>query len=403
MLMDLSRSTGRPAARRRGLAVLLAALLVLWPSAGQAHDAASWGGLFRSRDNGATWFQASQGRLIDGALAVAISPTDPTYLLLGTDSSLLSSRNGGLDWDPVALSTEVGPVFAVAFDTDGRRALAATGRGLFRSDDGVGWQAVASPAGANPVRAIVRGAAPGRAYLVGWQGLFRTDDWGGAWDAIDRGLPGALCTALLVAPGSPELLFAVVGGEVWASLDNAHSWQPRQTGLPAGAVQALALDPRPNAALWAGGADRVFRSDDMGATWRMIGQPLTDRDTEIRGLAVGLSGSPLVLSTHRGLYATHDGGDTWTLLADNLPGHLEAGPLVRDPNQPSTLYAGFSLTPCGEKWARAVEGRSAASQVALSELAGAAAFLLLLGLGAAVSLQWLSRSRRQALAKEEAP
>ena len=38
----------------------------------------------------------------------------------------------------------------------------------------------------------------------------------------------------------------------------------------------------------------------------------------------------IVVSTHRGVYTSIDGGTTWTLVADNLPGHIEAGPLVRE-------------------------------------------------------------------------
>lgn len=374
------------------LAGLLAGLLALWPATGLAHDAASWGGLFRTSDDGASWFQSNRGRLVSGALSVAVSPSDSTYLLLGTDGGLLGSRNGGLDWEGLAPDLLTGPVFAVA--SDGAGALAGTDQGIFRSHDGVAWRTAASPPGASPARAILGSAAPGRAYLVGWQGLYRTDDWGGAWEAIDRGLPEPRVSALLVIPGSPEPLFALVGGSIWVSLDEARTWELRATGLPVGAVQALAVDPERPTTLWAAGSDQVFRSDDRGDRWIQIGQPLPDRGTEIRGLAPGANGAAIVLSTHRGLYRSQDGGQTWTLLSDQLPGHVEAGPLIRDPSQPSVLYAGFSLTPYGDQWTRAAEGRSTISQLRLADVAGAAAFLAMLGLGAGLALQALSRSRR---------
>src|SRR5215207_2220703 len=87
---------------------LLAAVLGLgvlapfWPDGVRAHDAGAWGGLFRSRDNGVTWFQASQGRLVTGVLSIAVSPIDSTRLLLGTDAGMLVTHNGGLDWAEVA-------------------------------------------------------------------------------------------------------------------------------------------------------------------------------------------------------------------------------------------------------------------------------------------------------------
>lgn len=373
---------------------ILLALLALWPSAGQAHDASAWGGLFRSRDQGATWFPANQGRPVGGALAIAVSPTDPNVLLLGTEAGLLASRNGGLDWEQVAPDALIGPVLAVAFDPGGGRALAATPHGVFRSPDGLSWQPVPTPPGANPARAIVPGLAAGRAYLLGWQRLVRTDDGGATWQTVDAGLPEATATALAVGPDG---LFVVVGGEVWASSDEGRSWQPRQAGLPAGSIQTLSMDPLSSSILWAGGADRVFRSADRGRTWQAVGQPLADHGTEIRGLAADATGSQLVLSTHRGLYASHDGGGSWSLLVDNLPGHLEAGPLVHDPSQPTTLYTGFSLTPYTEQWARAVDGRSAASLLGLTDVAGAAAFFALLGVCAGWALHWLARRRAMLL------
>src|SRR5207253_2904422 len=81
------------------LAAFLSAVMLLSPSAARAHNPSAWGGLFRSRDSGVTWFPANAGRFVSGATALAISPTDVNHLLLATDSGLLRSRNGGRDWD----------------------------------------------------------------------------------------------------------------------------------------------------------------------------------------------------------------------------------------------------------------------------------------------------------------
>jgi len=80
------------------LAAFLSALMFLSPSAARAHNPSAWGGLFRSRDSGETWFPANAGRFVSGATALAISPADVNHLLLATDSGLLRSRNGGRDW-----------------------------------------------------------------------------------------------------------------------------------------------------------------------------------------------------------------------------------------------------------------------------------------------------------------
>ena len=154
----------------------LLSTILLCPTPVRAHDPSAFGGLFRSRDGGVTWFPANPGRIISGAIALAVNPVDSNHLLLATDSGLLRSRNAGLDWSSEAPSVLVGAVFAVAFDRDGRRALASTDTALLRNDSGETWHAVTAPVGTLPARLLVADGA-GRVYLVGWHHLYASDDW----------------------------------------------------------------------------------------------------------------------------------------------------------------------------------------------------------------------------------
>lgn len=380
---------------------LLTLILTSGPVA--AHDPSAWGGIYRSRDGGTTWLPANEGRFVTAALGLAISPTDPAHLLLATDSGLLRSRNGGRDWELDGRGVLLGGVFAVAFEADGQGSLASTGAAIFRTDDGATWERTAAPAGAAPARAIVPGAVTGQVYLAGWRGLFRSDDWGATWVPVGDGLPDGPLGALIAPSGPRAALLAVVAGEVWATFDGGLAWQPRDNGLPRGRVDSLALDPRGADRLWAAGLDRLFRSDDLGASWRPEGNPLDNRDTAIRGIGVALSGSQIILTTDRGLYGSPDGGGTWDLLIDNLPVHLEARPLVRDPHDPASLYAGFSITPYDSLWRTAAEGSSALARLDPLSLAGGVAFLLLLALGAGATLRWFGRYYRPAPRAETPP
>jgi photosystem II stability/assembly factor-like uncharacterized protein len=374
------------------LATLLSAVLLAWPPAACAHDPSAWGGLFRSRDAGATWFPANPGRFVSGALALAVSPTDVNHLLLATDSGLLRSRNGGRDWRLEAGTVLIGAVFAVAFDADGRRALASTGSAILRSEDGVGWLGSPAPPGAAPARAIVRGTATGRGYLVGWRGLFRSDDWGASWAPLSDRLPAEPVTALSVTPGPPETLYALAGDRIWASSDGGRAWARRDRGLPAGPVDALAPDPRASERLWASSGEQLFRSNDGGERWTAIGRPLSEPNTSVRGIAVSTSGWTVVLSTDRGLYRSVDAGARWEFVVDgNLPVHLEAGPLVSDPVDPATLYAGFGLRPYAEVWRTAAEGGTSLGRLDAVSLVGGAAFLIALALGAVAALRRVAR------------
>jgi photosystem II stability/assembly factor-like uncharacterized protein len=378
--------------RTRFEAVLLAALLALAPNFARAHDASSWGGLFRSIDNGTSWFSATQGRFMGGALALAISPTDPDRLLLATDGGLLDSRNGGRDWDLVP-ELPAGPILAVAFDADGRRALAAGRSQVFRSDDGTRWSSAGAPWAGTP-RVLVPGAVSGRVYLAAERGLYVSSDWAGTWAAAP-GVPLASIKGLIVWRGTPETLVVAVDEQILSSRDGGTSWQ--RSSSWSGVPDALASDPYRAGVAWAGGTDRLFRSDDAGSTWRAVGSPLPEADTEIRGIAVDETARRLVLATHRGVYGSQDAGQSWTPAADGVPAHLESGLLVADPTAPATLYAGFSLTPYGELRRGGGDGPGLA-QLPAGQLAGAAGVLALLAAGAAAWLRGLARARARARA-----
>jgi photosystem II stability/assembly factor-like uncharacterized protein len=353
----------------------------------RAHDPSAWGGLFRTRDGGATWLAINSGSFIGGAIALAISPVEPNHLLLATDSGVLASRNGGRDWSVEAPDVLVGATFAVAYDSDGARALVSGPSAIFRRD-AERWRVTSAPAGAAPARAIVRGSVPARVYLAGWKGVYRSDDWGATWVPINEGLPEEHADAMVISPGPPEIVHVIAGGQLWGSLDEGRHWARRQVGPPAGRLQAVSLDASDPPRLWALVSSQLFRSDDGGASWRAIGRPLPEPDMLVRGMAV--VDQRIHLTTDRGLYRSSDGGEHWQLPSDGLPAHLEAGPIVGDPQSASTIYVGFAFTPYAELWRQAAEGKTMFARLDIGRLAGGAAFLLLVILSAVAALRRLA-------------
>jgi photosystem II stability/assembly factor-like uncharacterized protein len=383
----------RPRLRWRPGALRLALVIALWPAAAPAHDPSAWGGLFRTRDGGATWLHVNPGSFVSGAIALAISPVDPDHLLLATDSGVSRSVNGGRDWRIEAPDVLIGPAFAVAFDVDGQAALVSGASMIFRTE-GDRWQPIKVPADAAPARGLLSGLVRGRAYLAGQTGLYRTDDWGTSWVSADDGLQAEHVSGLMVRSGRPDEVYAVAGGRLWASADGARSWQLRDAGLPPGGVEVVAADPYGSSRLWAVAAGQVYRSEDQGEHWHAVGVPIPERPVVTRALAA--SGPAILVATDRGVYRGPDSGERWELPSDNLPAHLEAGLLVLDPQSPATLYAGFALTPYDELRRRATERATALRRLDVASLAGVAAFLGLLVLGAGLALRRLARAYYQA-------
>lgn len=383
----------------RRIAVLLAALSVLYAPAAEAHDPSAFGGLFRSRDLGGTWLNADIGLFLNAVLTVAVDPRDPNHLLMGTDVGIFASRNGGRSWTPEAQGLIVGAVFAIAFAPDGRSALAAAPNGAFRLEDG-GWSAVRTPEEAVPARAIVFAGKAGRVYLLGRERLFVSEDGGRSFKRGHDTLPEtARLSALSLSEGPREILLAVVDGRLMASVDGGREWQPRS--VPAsgaavdGAVNAAVADPAVPGRVWAAMRDRIYVSDDLGRDWRTLAGKLPEADTNVRGIVADPTATTLVVSTHRGMYRSQNGGQTWGFMESRLPVHLESGPLVRDPTDARTLYAVYSLLPYPEVWRTAVQGSNLLSRLDFVSIAGGIASVLLVFIAGGLLAYWLVRMRNR--------
>jgi hypothetical protein len=116
----------------------------------------------------------------------------------------------------------------------------------------------------------------------------------------------------------------------------------------------------------------------------------------VRGIAASVDATTLVVSSDRGIYRSEDRGETWAAKEDNLPIHIEAGPLARDPNDAGVVYVVFSLIPYAEVWRMAIEGRNVLARIEPISLAGGLSFCLLVLIGGGLAARYLSRRRAAA-------
>jgi photosystem II stability/assembly factor-like uncharacterized protein len=373
---------------------LVPLLLLIAMTAGsvRAHDASSYGGVFRSRNLGGTWLRADVGLFLNAALVVAVDPQSGSHLLAGTDLGLLGSRNGGLTWTPEAPDLIFGAVFAVAFLGDGERAICAAQSGVFRFEAGQ-WKPALAPEAAIPAKTVATGASADRIYLLGRDRLFTSGDseWtfvevGGRWET-------SAMTALAIVRSKPEIIVAVVGGQIMTSEDGGQHWRPGGLGKDGPPVDNVVADAHVPKRVWAGRGGRIYVSDELGSPWRAVGRNLPEPATIVRGIAANAEATTLLVTTNRGLYRSENGGESWMLKEDNLPIHLEAGALAQDPSDAGVLYAVYSLTPYSEVWRTATEARNLLRRPDPMSLAGRIGFSVLAIVGGALVARFLVRSR----------
>src|SRR5215471_2036938 len=358
----------------------LGCVVSLLAGSASAHDASSYGGVFRSRDLGAAWLNADVGLFLNAALVIAVDPRNSSHLLAGTDLGVLSSQNGGRSWTPEARHLIIGAVFALAFSPDGDLAICAAASGVFRRNQD-GWLRAEVPESAIPARALVAGPANHRFYLVGRSRLFASED-GGRTFVVVPGLPEMRqMTALVAIPGSADGLAAVIDGRAMISDDGGRTWRNAGVGDVAEPVDTIAADASRPQRIWVAAGGRIMVSDDLGSGWRSVGRLLPEASARVRGIAASADATTLLISSDRGIYRSEDGGETWAPKEDNLPIHIEAGPLARDPNDAGLIYAVFSLMPYAEVWRMAIEGGNLLARIESISLAGGLSFCLLVLIG----------------------
>jgi photosystem II stability/assembly factor-like uncharacterized protein len=234
---------------------------------------------------------------------------------------------------------------------------------LFRSDDGgQTWSEITSltqhpsrpkwhpGAGGLCLHSIVVDNANANRMFVGISavGVFRTDDGGANWEVANKGtraefLPekypefGQCVHKLLVADPKQSLLFQQNHCGVYRSADAGRSWQEITAGLPSDFGFPLGIHPRQPETIYViplKGAEfrcppegklRVFRSRDGGKSWEGMDRGLPQENAFVgiyrEGMAIdSLNPAGVYFGTNTGkIFQSDDEGDSWRLLADNLP------------------------------------------------------------------------------------
>lgn len=259
------------------------------------------GGLWKTTNHGTTFHNVftHQGSASTGAVAVA--PSDPSIVWVGTGEpantranswgdGVYRSVDGGETWRHMGLDDSYLISKIVVHPTDPDRVWVAAMGHL--------W-------GANPQRGVFRTTDGGRS----WQKVLFVNDTTGAMD-------------LEMDPHDPDVLYASM-------------WQRFRFG-------GGDMDE-------AGPGSGVFKSTDGGASWRRLAGGLPTEDMGKIHLTVARGDSRIVYAgiltqepserdgSQTGVYRSADGGDTWRRVSDPSTGYYYQNIFV-DPSDDDRIY-----------------------------------------------------------------
>ncbi len=276
------------------------------------------GGVWESRDRGASWWPRTDYQATLTVGAIAFHPTTPTTVYCGTGegdwwswlgTGVLRSSDGGASWAPLATTPFVGQGFHSLVAGTGTRVFAGTTGGLYVSTNGgVAW----TQRRATRTWAISRASNGNELLAASADGVFRSGPQGTAWNAV-------------TLPGAPAW---------WDRLSVAHA--PSNSGV---------------AYVWgsSGGTPFLYRRGTAGGAWAAIPTPpgvatgqawydwylavAPDRSNEIYCGAIEI---------HRG----NSSGGVWTWVNLSNKGssgdsiHPDQHSIAFEPGNPATVYAG---------------------------------------------------------------
>ncbi len=304
---------------------------------------AAQGGVWRSRDNGATWTPLTDDQPSLAMGAIAIDPTNPNIVYAGTGEShlsgdsyygagLLKSTDSGATWTqitgPISTSDPKQPAFLnAAFHTlvidpmAPSTLYAATEPGFLSSASG------------------------GTAFLpLGDRGVWKSTDGGMTWRNLNPANLSTLNRAgtdVLLDPRDSRRVFAAISGlGIYRSTAAGEpgTWEKLTAGLPGSDLDRIKLAvgpplaPAPNSTLYAAitkNSDTrllgVFKSTDGGVTWiqTTTPAPTTSGTYYALALAVDPVDANIVyygtltnaLNTGGAFWRSRDGGQTWSDLS----------------------------------------------------------------------------------------
>ncbi|MCC7302595.1 MAG: T9SS type A sorting domain-containing protein [Bacteroidia bacterium] len=240
---------------------------------------AASGGVFKSTDQGITWIPLFDNQPSLSIGDIAIAPSDPNTIYVGTGEC-----------------------------NNGRGSVTYDGQGVFKSTDaGATWTSVGlqntkttgriaiHPTNANIVFAATMGDLFGNGPN---RGLYRTTDGGLTWSNVLFVNDSTGAVEVLFDPSNPNTLYATT----WTRIR------------------------RPTYVNYGGAGSNIYKSVDGGTTWTMLTNGLPANNAQMGRIGIDIAaGSPQTLyavyagylGAFSGMYKTTNGGASWAPVTGN--------------------------------------------------------------------------------------
>ena len=301
------------------------------------------GGLWKTDDAGRTWKPIFDSQPTGSIGAIAIAPSDPNVIYVGSGEGL--QRPDLAVGDGVYKSTDGGATWTHLGLRDGQQiaSMAVDPRDPNRLYVAV----LGHPYGPNDERGIYRSTDGGATFQ---RVLYTNADTGAFSVAIDATHPDTVYASLWAARQAPWEVggsFEIPGSGVYKSTDGGTTWALLTAGLPPRIGRSyVAPAPSDGRIVYVyadtpaeGGA--VYRSADGGASFAKVSDEpqIAQRGDDLATLGVDPQNPSVVYLTNTSLYRSTDGGKTFEAIK-GAPGGDDYHSIWINPRSPGIMVLG---------------------------------------------------------------
>jgi hypothetical protein len=312
---------------------------------GQSVYSGSDGGIYISTDRGDNWKDLSKGLGVRQFYRIANSKTNSQLFTGGAQDNGSSLFKNGTWYDWLGADGMDGIISP--FDENIIFGTSQYGQ-LYRSNNGgSSYTTLTKPSNGDWVTPLQYHEA-NKAIYGGWTGVFKSYDNGNSWTNISGTNISTTIAALAVAPSDTNTIYASKSTTLYYTTNGGATWM--STTLPS-TINAIAVSPINPRKIWVAcnsTSNRVFASTDGGVTFTNISGNLPSIIS--RAIAVA-SDESVYAGLNVGMYYLAPNSTSWTNITGNLPTVA-----INDID----IHAGAGLVRIGTYgrgvWERALEG-----------------------------------------------
>ena len=274
-------------------------------------------GIYRSKDNGATWAALTNGFPADNNVTSIL--VNGSSVIAGTNTGVYISFDNGDSWLNYTLGLPTNfPAYSLAVYNNKIYAGIA-GYGLYYSDNnGSTWQPV--NIGINNFESVQSLHINGTTIYAGtsMSGVVASKDGGSTWAATNNGLTNESIYGLVKKNGS---IFTVTERcKVYESTDHGTSWVMKNSQFSGNPLTALTV--KGDSLLATTNGSGIYFSTNNGATWSSMNYNINSSSAQVFDLMVYKN--KIIVGSVTGVYQYNPQTNEWIQLGTGLP----ANPLV---------------------------------------------------------------------------